>query len=136
MSNKTHRSALGRPVDMASLRAKNEKVRAIGNMLVNARGDTIDSNDNVINDANRRVNEHYMRSAVNRGIVPKATRNHVDTVQPPVSENEQIKRVVPDSDPVSSEEALSAEEMAFESEDEVVAKEIVKEEPKQAKAKK
>ena len=33
----THRSAMGKSVDMATLAAKNENVRAVGNMKVNAR---------------------------------------------------------------------------------------------------
>jgi hypothetical protein len=37
-----HRTALGKQIDMAALAAKNEKTRAVGNMKVNARGDTID----------------------------------------------------------------------------------------------
>jgi hypothetical protein len=66
----THRSAMGKEVDMAALRQQNEKVRAVGNMNINARGDIIDSNGQVINDNNKRVNEYYMKSVVNRGIRP------------------------------------------------------------------
>jgi hypothetical protein len=61
-----HRTAQGKMVDMGMLRAKNEKVRAVGNMLVNARGDIIDSHDNVINDSTKRVNEQYMKSVAAR----------------------------------------------------------------------
>jgi len=61
-----HTSALGKVVDMAALQAKNENVRAVGNMNVNAKGDTIDSYDRVVNDASTRVNEHYMRSVAAR----------------------------------------------------------------------
>lgn len=59
---KKHVTALGKPFDMAALRAKNEKVRAVGNMNVNARGDTIDSHNRVINDANKRVNVMYQKT--------------------------------------------------------------------------
>ncbi len=65
-----HRSAKGKTVDMAALRSKNEHTRAVGNMNVNTRGDVIDSNGNVINDNNKRVNEHYMKGVVNRGRNP------------------------------------------------------------------
>jgi hypothetical protein len=58
---KKHTTAMGMPFDMAALRAKNEKVRAVGNMNVNARGDIIDSNNNVVNDSNKRVNVMYNR---------------------------------------------------------------------------
>ena len=55
----THRTAQGRALDMATLIAKNEKIRAVGNMKVNARGDTIDSNGNVIKSRNQSVTEQY-----------------------------------------------------------------------------
>lgn len=57
-----HISAMGKPVDMAAIRTKNEKVRAIGNMSVNARGDAIDSNNNVIENAGQRVNKVYTKT--------------------------------------------------------------------------
>jgi len=60
--SKKHVTALGLPFDMAGLRTKNEKVRAVGNMNVNARGDIIDSNNNVINDSNNRVNAMYKKT--------------------------------------------------------------------------
>lgn len=62
MATKKHVTALGRPFDMAALRTKNEKTRAVGNMNVNARGDTIDSHNRVINDANKRVNIMYEKT--------------------------------------------------------------------------
>lgn len=54
-----HRSAQGRMVDMASIAAKNEKVRAVGNMNVNARGDVIDSHNRIIQDNTKRVKSSY-----------------------------------------------------------------------------
>lgn len=62
MTIKKHVTALGKPFDMAALRAKNEKVRAVGNMNVNARGDVIDSHNKVINDATKRVNIMYQKT--------------------------------------------------------------------------
>lgn len=62
MAIKKHVTASGVPFDMAALRTKNEKVRAVGNMNVNARGDTIDSHNRVINDANKRVNVMYQKT--------------------------------------------------------------------------
>ena len=49
------RSALGVEINMATMMARNEKVRAVGNMKVNARGDVLDSNNNVITNSNKRV---------------------------------------------------------------------------------
>jgi hypothetical protein len=112
----THRSAMGRNVDMAALRQKNERVRAVGNMLVNARGDTIDSNGNVIQDNNKRVNEYYMKAVMNRaartGESPVlAGRQQVTPTQ---VEQSQPKSV-PDADAQPFQ--LTEEEQLFEQED-------------------
>ena len=40
-----YRTAQGKNIDMAALAAKNERTRAVGNMNVNARGDTIDGRE-------------------------------------------------------------------------------------------
>lgn len=63
-----YKTAMGKQVNMEALRAKNENVRAVGNMNVNARGDTIDSYGRVINDNTHRVNEHYGKTVGNRGV--------------------------------------------------------------------
>lgn len=62
MSKKTHTTANGKPFDMASFRTKHEKVRAVGNMSVNARGDVLDSNNNVIENRNKVVNRMYEKT--------------------------------------------------------------------------
>ena len=45
MTNEVYQSANGKKVDMGALRLQNEKVRAVGNMRVNARGDVINDNN-------------------------------------------------------------------------------------------
>jgi hypothetical protein len=62
-----HRSANGKAVDMAKLRAQNQHVRAVGNMNVNANGDTLDSNNMVIDDSTNRVNRVYGKTTQNVG---------------------------------------------------------------------
>ena len=61
MSKEVYRSANGKPVDMGALRLKNEKVRAVGNMKVNARGDEINENGKVIRKKNEQVNKQYQK---------------------------------------------------------------------------
>ncbi len=61
-----YRTALGKVVDMSALSAKNEKTRAVGNMKVNARGDTIDSAGRVIKSATSTVNENYAKTVGNK----------------------------------------------------------------------
>jgi hypothetical protein len=80
-----YRTAQGRPLDMASLAAKNEKTRAVGNMNVNARGDTIDSHGKVITPVTRKVGNRYNNSVANpdsnraKSVVQKKTDVLPDT---------------------------------------------------------
>jgi hypothetical protein len=53
------KSAMGRSIDMSMLVSKNEKVRAVGNMKVNARGDIIDSHNRVVQENTQRVKSSY-----------------------------------------------------------------------------
>lgn len=91
-----HRSAMGKSVDMASLIAKNENTRAVGNMKVNARGDTIDALGRVIQPVTEKVNQAYANT------VGSKTANQVrqrpqqqpqqtlkpDVVKPPINMGE------------------------------------------------
>jgi len=43
MTARKYRSAMGKTVDIGALMLQNESVRAVGNMSVNARGDTLNS---------------------------------------------------------------------------------------------
>ena len=94
-----YRTAQGRPLDMASLAAKNEKTRAVGNMNVNARGDTIDSHGKVITPVTRKVGNRYNNSVANpesnraRSTVrPKPEASpEVDTTPAPVVEEELVE---------------------------------------------
>jgi hypothetical protein len=61
MTNKTYKSAMGKTVDLGALQLKNESVRAVGNMGVNARGDVVDSFDNPIDTATAQARRHYNR---------------------------------------------------------------------------
>jgi hypothetical protein len=141
-----HISAMGKKVDMTALRAKNERVRAVGNMNVNSRGDVIDSNNEVINDGNKRVNEYYMNSAMSRG-KPTGLNTAPSPVQGIVAEVQQTPMPVPDQQPIQQyaveqdytpiieankklQQEMHADELDFEDQDE----EIVKEEPKSKKS--
>lgn len=61
-----YRTAQGRMIDMGKLAVKNEKTRAVGNMNVNARGDILDSHNQVIQDNTRRVKNTYQKSVTDR----------------------------------------------------------------------
>jgi hypothetical protein len=61
MTNKIYKSARGKPIDVGSLRLQNENVRAVGNMGVNARGDRIDSQGNVIDSKGQQLQRRIQR---------------------------------------------------------------------------
>lgn len=61
MTKQVYRTAQGKTVDMGALRLKNEQERAVGNMKVNARGDTLDDQGQVIDSRSQQVNRHYNR---------------------------------------------------------------------------
>jgi len=71
MTNEVYRSANGKTVDMGALRLKNEKVRAVGNMKVNARGDEIDDNNEVIRSRNQQINKQYQQQVKNTQPTPR-----------------------------------------------------------------
>jgi hypothetical protein len=58
---------LGKLIDLESLQRKNEKTSAMGNMGVNAKGDTLGPGGKVIEPANSRSRTHYQtkRTTVN-----------------------------------------------------------------------
>jgi hypothetical protein len=63
---KNYKSAMGKTIDMEALASKNEHTRAVGNMRVNARGDTIDASGRVIKPVTDKVNEVYSKTVGNK----------------------------------------------------------------------
>lgn len=59
MTSKVYRTAHGKTIDLGALQLKNEKVRAVGNMNVNARGDLLDSKNRPIDSRNQQVTKQY-----------------------------------------------------------------------------
>jgi hypothetical protein len=55
----THRSALGRQIDIDKLRLSNEDTIAVGNMKVNARGDQLGPGGEVVRTRNQIMNDYY-----------------------------------------------------------------------------
>ena len=108
----SHRTAMGRTIDMSALATKNEKVRAVGNMNVNARGDVVDSHNKVIKDNTKRVKKAYEQTV---GMRQRAA-------QTPATKKEE--KLTADVEKIALE--LTEEEKQFEVDD----LEFVKEEPK------
>ena len=64
MNRKTYRTSQGKQVDVSALMMKNENIRAVGNMGVNARGDKLDSTNRVIDSRDSQVARHYKKQTV------------------------------------------------------------------------
>lgn len=79
---RNYRTAQGKVIDMNALRAKNERLRAVGNMKVNARGDTIDSAGNILVPVTEKVGKSYQKTVGNRSAQnrqPKPVTNEFAT---------------------------------------------------------
>jgi hypothetical protein len=121
-----HRSALGKTVDMSSLVSKNEKVRAVGNMNVNARGDIIDSHGRVVQDNTQRVKRQYSNT-VNKPSIQEDVQPEV--VTPIVTPPPIVEVIAPDLN-------LEEQKMFEEFDDYEEVEEIKQTETEKPKAKK
>ena len=83
-----YRSAQGKPIDMAQLASKNETIRAVGNMNVNARGDVLDSHNKVITDATKRVKSGYTKTVVTDA--PKPSKPIIRQEIPEIKEEVEL----------------------------------------------
>lgn len=61
MTTKIYTTARGKTVDMGAMRLQNEHVRAVGNMGVNARGDRIDADGNIIDPRQQQLQRQVKR---------------------------------------------------------------------------
>lgn len=84
MTNKLYRTAQGKQLDMGALILKNEHVRAVGNMSVNARGDVIDSWDQPIDPKTQQSRrQHNQTSKLSNAPVASAAPAAVPTAAAP-----------------------------------------------------
>ena len=90
------RSALGREINMSALASRNEKVRAVGNMRVNARGDLVDSNNNIITNANKRVESSYNETVETVGLAPTMANNNMHNPGLTIDPIEQTEDLSPE----------------------------------------
>lgn len=127
----THRSALGRPIDMGQIAARNEHVRAVGNMNVNARGDTIDSHGKVIVPVTKKVGEAYQRTVANRAANLIRQKNGSGPVEPKetIKDDVDVQEAIataPIVDQFAPADELLPEELEFEDEEEAAEIEALK----------
>jgi hypothetical protein len=102
----THRTASGKSIDMAALVSKNEKVRAISNVPMNARGDIIDSNNEVVSPVSQRVARTYNKTTMN----PTAQPNKATPAASPSTVSQASKKEEP---PVVFLEDMSEDEIEY-----------------------
>lgn len=65
MTAKQYRTHQGRMLDIGALVLKNERIKAVGNMNVNARGDRVDADNRPIDTKPQQVNRQYRRQTTN-----------------------------------------------------------------------
>lgn len=116
----SYKSAMGKPVDMAAIRTKNENVRAIGNMKVNSRGDIIDNHNQVVQPASQRVNQVYTKTTAAKTPVADVEQSPVTSTIRRVEPVAPVQPVVPTKlDPVVDLfEELSEAEMELDNDPE------------------
>lgn len=86
MTRKIYRTAQGKTVDLGALQLRNENVRAVGNMNVNARGDLIDSQNRPIRSRNDQVAKQYRKQTTNVSDSPVvSTRKDIQAKEIPAA---------------------------------------------------
>ena len=120
MTTKIYKSARGKPIDFGSIRLQNENVRAVGNMGVNARGDRIDSQGNIIDPKNEQLQRRIQRQTnVSDGPVHSSTRNAREAAAANVVVEQQVVHI-PGANPVVADKIMSAPVVAPETPEEAV----------------
>lgn len=119
MTRRQYRTAQGKIVDLGALQLQNEHVRAVGNMNVNARGDTIDNKGNTIDSRNRQLSRQYN----------KQTAAPVDDTPLPSSRRAARQQAQADTVPETVELPVQHAEAEPEIEQEVLPQETAPIEP-------
>jgi hypothetical protein len=80
---KTYRTANGGKVDLGALILSNENTRATGNMGVNARGDKVNSNNEVIETRNEQIQRTYDMAVNNQPVdeLPPTSIKHAKKLE-------------------------------------------------------
>lgn len=109
MTKKVYRTAQGQVVDLGELLLKNEEVRAVGNMGVNARGDIIDSQNRQVESRSKVVQRTYARqtNVADEPVLARAPKK-TDPVTTVREEVEKPTAVVEEATPTQSTEQTTA----------------------------
>ena len=107
MTNKMYKSAMGKTIDMGALMLKNEEVRAVGNMGVNARGDVVDSNNQPIDSKKKQVQRQYNRQ-VNTSNIPVTTSTAASKQPEDTQQLKRVEKITPVAEPTPVPEDVVA----------------------------
>jgi hypothetical protein len=121
--SKTYKTAMGKTIDMRSMSMANEKIRAVGNMSVNARGDLIDSHNNIVKTRQQQLAEQYSSQT--------KKQNRPGTAQKPQAEKTPVQ--AKESQPESVPAAIAEEPVDFPDDVAQDDVEVIKQEPAPAK---
>ena len=101
MTRKVYRTAQGKMVDLGALQLRNENVRAVGNMGVNARGDLLDSLNRPINSRTQQVGKSYNRqtNVTNQPVYSDAQQAQASGAKKAAKKPKEIKPAVVDIPP-------------------------------------
>ena len=92
MTQKVYRTAQGKKIDLGELEVQNEHVRAVGNMNVNARGDKLDADGNIISTRAQQVNRNLDRTTnTASGPIPTSSRAQKEDAATAIRAAEQEK---------------------------------------------
>jgi hypothetical protein len=102
MTTKIYKTSRGKTVDFGSMRLQNENVRAVGNMGVNARGDRIDSQGNIIDPKNQQLQRRIQRQTnVSEGPVHSSARSAQEAAAANLVIEQQVVHI-PGANPVEA----------------------------------
>lgn len=105
-----YRTAQGKTIDMAALVSKNERARAVGNMKVNARGDTIDGNGNIIVPVTEKVAQKYAKTVGQRSAQATVLQPNKAAPKPKLELTEEEKEILNADEDDAEVEAIKARE--------------------------
>lgn len=126
MTQKIYKTARGTTVDIGSLKLQNESVRAVGNMGVNARGDRVNDQGQVIDSRGQQLQRQIMRQT--RPVDTPVHSSMIDAKQRPLGrpapemleefdEEQELPRVTESAPVAVAPEAPSVPQSITETED-------------------
>jgi len=132
-----YRTAMGKMLDMHSLKSQNDRTRAVGNGKMNARGDIVDATGKVVIPVNAKVDQHYARTVGNKS-AQLQPRSQVSADKSPVNVTPEISHIPHQIDGkavIAEEVSVHEAELIEDSEEDLLVEQIKSEETKEKRKK-